>query len=112
MTHEPKPITCVVDPKRGLMYVKWQDQHESLIPLADVRQNCPCIQCGEVRRNADPLRVLQPEQARPSSEPVGVRELGNHALQIFWSDGHEAGLYGWPLIRSLCPCEACKVGKF
>ncbi|MGH2545050.1 MAG: DUF971 domain-containing protein, partial [Ardenticatenaceae bacterium] len=85
------------------MYVRWQDDHESLIPLRTVRQNCPCVECRMLRENADPLRMLQAGQVEPSVEPVAVEQLGNHALQIFWKDGHQAGLYPWGLLRALCP---------
>lgn len=106
-----KPISCIVDPRRGLMYVKWQDEHESLIPLQTVRQHCPCVECRMLRENSDPLRTLKVGQAEPSIEPVGVEQLGNHALQITWKDGHNAGLYPWPLLRGLCPCDACEQAR-
>jgi DUF971 family protein len=28
--------------------------------------------------------------------------VGNYALKITWSDGHNSGLYTWPHLRRLC----------
>lgn len=106
-----KPSNCIVDPKKGLMYTQWADGHQSLIPLAAVRAACPCIACKMVREDFDPLRTLSAEQATPSTVPVGVQELGNHALQITWQDGHNAGLYPWALLRGLCPCDQCQPAR-
>lgn len=108
---EPKPKQCTLDPRRGLMYVKWQDNHESLIPLVTVRQLCPCVQCQQKREAAaedDPLRVLPAHVAEMSTVPIGVEQLGNHALSIAWADGHQTGIYTWNYLRALCPCERCR----
>lgn len=108
---EPKPKQCIVDPRRGLMYLKWQNDHESLIPLTTVRQLCPCVQCQEQREAAthdDPLRVLSPSVANMSVEPVAVEPQGNYALLIRWSDGHATGIYTWGYLRAMCPCAECQ----
>lgn len=108
--NERQPKQCITDPKRGLMYLRWQDDHESLIPLDTVRQHCPCAECRHLREQnatADPLRVLPANLAQPSTEPIGVQAVGLYALQIFWSDGHQTGIYPWGLLRALCPCRAC-----
>ena len=42
-------------------------------------------------------------------EPERIERVGETALRILWSDGHES-LYTWPFLRTSCPCAACKEG--
>ena len=37
--------------------------------------------------------------------------VGNYALQLFWFDGHQAGLYSYRYLRMLCHCAACHDGS-
>ena len=34
-----------------------------------------------------------------------VELVGNYALQFFWSDGHNTGIYTWDYLYRLCPTE-------
>lgn len=36
-----------------------------------------------------------------------IRQIGNHAIRIHWSDGHSNGMYQWETLRDLCPCGGC-----
>lgn len=38
---------------------------------------------------------------------AGIEAVGNYALLLRWSDGHDTGIWGWSRLRELCPCEAC-----
>ena len=39
--------------------------------------------------------------------PTTFERIGETALRVVWSDGHES-LYPWPLLRTQCPCAVCK----
>jgi len=39
---------------------------------------------------------------------LSVEEVGNYALRIHWSDGHQTGIYTWEFFRRLCPCPECR----
>ena len=47
--------------------------------------------------------------AASSSEPARIERIGETALRICWSDGHES-IYAWSLLRVSCPCAACREG--
>jgi len=34
--------------------VAWQDGHETVLPYADLRRQCPCAQCAVTRREMAP----------------------------------------------------------
>jgi DUF971 family protein len=40
-----------------------------------------------------------------SEDLVDMKVVGNYALQLNWSDGHNSGIYSWQFLRELCPCE-------
>lgn len=42
-----------------------------------------------------------------SHDPERIERVGETALKIRWSDGHES-LYPWHLLRAVCPCAACR----
>ena len=101
------PVNIEVDCKGGELRIAWADGHQSVYPLAYLRKHCPCAVCNEQRNNQDPLRVLKPDQAlatgelTPDRQPVEL--VGNYALQFFWKDGHQTGIYTLGIIISPCP---------
>jgi DUF971 family protein len=34
--------------------------------------------------------------------------VGNYAVRIHWSDGHNSGIYSWEHLRKICPCAECR----
>jgi len=79
----------------------WSDGKESYIPLEKLRRSCPCATCGgepdvlgHVQR---PLVSYSPY----SFELRSFRFVGGYALQPTWNDGHDTGLYSFPLLRKL-----------
>ena len=42
---------------------------------------------------------------------VGIMELepvGNYAIRINWSDGHNTGIYSYEHLRAICQCAECR----
>lgn len=44
-----------------------------------------------------------------ANEPKQVERVGEDALRVQWSDGHDS-LYPWELLRRSCPCAVCREG--
>ena len=90
------------------MLIRWDDGHESRIPLRTLRAACPCAGCqGETVL----LRTYEPvdHPTRPGAyELKGAQPVGSYALQLTWGDSHATGLYTWDTLRALCPCPACR----
>ena len=87
--------------EKQLLIVEWSDGERSEFPLAALRARCPCATCRTDREDAkkNPLRVLK-------ADPTGVRVttaklVGNYAIQFFWSDGHNTGIFEFKFLRSL-----------
>jgi ATP-binding protein involved in chromosome partitioning len=85
--------------------VTWGDGHESHLPGAWLRRNCPCAACvsEETGRRTLDARSIPDDLAIARCEPVG-----QYALSISFGDGHATGIYTFETLRRLCPCPACQ----
>ncbi|KAF0813841.1 hypothetical protein IGB42_01520 [Andreprevotia sp. IGB-42] len=68
----------------------------SAISFAVLRQQCRCTEC----RSASLLGKPHPLAA--GVQVTGITPVGNYAVQLHFSDGHERGIYPWPYLLSLC----------
>jgi DUF971 family protein len=80
--------------------VTWQDKHESIFPIVNLRRACPCRDC-EARQ----ARTKEPSEAARTLEGVG--RVADASLMLRWADGHET-LFLLEELRDLCGCAACK----
>lgn len=84
--------------------ITWKDGIVSKYPLYGLRKNCPCVMC---RGGHDKMQHFEPEAFFIEHPPrININTLlpiGNHALQITWSDGHNSGMYRWDTLRWLDP---------
>lgn len=95
------------------LYIQWADGHESLYSLFGLRKNCPCVECrGGHSKMGSFDKSLFHVDAPQRFEAEDVKQVGNHAIRIYWSDGHSNGMYQWETLRKLCPCSACMEHDF
>ena len=45
---------------------------------------------------------------KPALKMLGVEPVGNYAIRINWSDGHNSGIYSYEHFRRICQCAECK----
>ena len=57
------------------------------------------------RGGHDKMQIFEPSAFNEkTSIPVIINradQVGNHAIQIYWSDGHNSGMYRWSTLREL-----------
>lgn len=86
------------------LHIRWADGQESVIPLTQLRQACPCATCRAAREERDRKApaAIRPAENQQDMVTADMAELvGNYGLRIRWKDGHEAGIYDFGLLRSL-----------
>ncbi|MHC4408349.1 MAG: DUF971 domain-containing protein [Planctomycetota bacterium] len=81
-----------------VLAITWNDGVESHYRVFDLRAACPCAQCVDELTGK---RILDPKNVDPEVKPVDIVSVGNYALQIKWSDGHDTGIYSWVRLRAL-----------
>lgn len=107
---ETRPKSVTVHKGDKLFEIIWRDDHISKFPLHGLRKACPCVVCkgghAEMGKPVDPSVFFEKPERLINIQHID--QIGNYAIQITWSDGHNSGIYKWETLREMCPCEQCK----
>ena len=100
-----RPAHLDLKKDKGLA-VRWGDGSLSFFPIQYLRAMSPSADARELRDEMakNPLAVLPPDVAQAMSKPVSAVDaemVGNYALRIRFSDGHDTGLYSWSYLRQI-----------
>ena len=95
---KPKKIEI----KDNNLVIEWDDDSKSLISLKYLRDECPCAGCkGETVL----LKTYRPPEIKNITTGMykinDIKIVGGYAIQIFWKDGHNTGIYSWEYLRDL-----------
>lgn len=96
--HEAVPPEAIDVTPANEILVRWPGGAEVRLPAFALRDACPCAGCveeGTGRKILDPATI--PADVRPGL----VEPVGNYAVKIHWSDGHDTGIYTWTHLREL-----------
>jgi len=106
------PEHIAVSKSKGIK-IDWKDGHHSDYPLARLRDSCPCATCTGAHGTepqktgySSPVKEAFP-MFKPALKMLSVEPVGNYAIRIHWSDGHNSGIYSWEHFRQICPCPDC-----
>jgi len=89
---------------RSTISFDWPDGHKTVYPARELRLRCRCAACIE-EMSGRPLL-----DAATVSENVRAQRIdlvGQYAIQIGWTDGHDSGIYNFRDLRANCPCATC-----
>ncbi len=104
------PEHIAVSKSRGLN-IDWKDRHHSEYGLKYLRDHCPCATCTGVHGTPPASESSNPgdpfQMYKPALKMLKVEPVGNYAIRINWSDGHNTGIYSWEHLRRICPCPEC-----
>lgn len=93
---------------RGLA-VRWQDGTSSYYPISYLRRMSPSADMKELREEMErnPLAILPSTNGGQGGSGTVVASdaemVGNYAIKITFSDGHNTGLYSWAYLREIDP---------
>ncbi|MBT8041966.1 MAG: P-loop NTPase [Pontiella sp.] len=106
-----KPERPKVDFDAKTITLTWPDGETSVVSNAALRRACSCALCVDEMTRApllDPKTIPMDIHA----EKVGI--IGNYAVMVDWSDGHNTGFFPYTTIRELaskttagCGSESC-----
>jgi DUF971 family protein len=89
----PEAIDVMAD---GAVRITWPGGAEATIPAVRLRDGCPCAGCVE---EGTGKKILDPATIPADIKPLEIHAVGNYAVQIHWSDGHNTGIYTWQTLR-------------
>lgn len=105
---DPVPPPTALDLKRDAsLTVTWQDGTTSIYPVAYLRKMSPSADARVLREEMqkNPLTVLP---GGGSDQPLTVENaelVGNYAIRLIFSDGHDTGIYSWRYLKAIDPAN-------
>jgi len=79
----------------------WEDGEESFLSFDHLRKSCPCAACQGEPDVTGKVLVPKVAHAEKSFELVRYEIVGGYALQLYWADGHNTGIYSFDYLRGL-----------
>lgn len=115
LSMEPAPRAIDLKKDRGLT-VEWADGGTSYYSIAYLRKMSPSADVRQQRdeQKKNPLAVLSATTVKAIESQtkgqgltaLGAELVGNYALRIRFSDGHDTGIYSWQYLREIDPMVA------
>jgi DUF971 family protein len=92
-------IPIEIKVKEKYLQIKWDDDSETTIQLANLRRFCPCAICTsqEESHHHDYIKVLSDEQIALKS----INIVGNYAVGVRWADNHNTGIYDFNYLKKI-----------
>ncbi|MDX2117579.1 MAG: DUF971 domain-containing protein [Planctomycetota bacterium] len=99
------PVKLDLKKDRGLT-IEWDDGTTSYYSIAYLRRMSPSADMKQLREEMakNPLTVLPANAGRAGALVATDAEMvGNYAIKISFSDGHDTGIYSWRYLREIDP---------
>jgi DUF971 family protein len=113
------PEHIAISKSKGIE-IDWKDGHHSSYGVEYLRDWCPCATCAgshgttprpktsSASANSSPTPPNPFQMYKAKEKMVSIEPVGNYALRIVWSDGHNTGIYSYDHLRHICPCPECR----
>lgn len=106
---EPMPLPQeIIGLGRPEITLVWEDEHRTVYRARDLRLRCRCAHCVEETSGAP---LLDPATVPPDVVARHIELVGQYAIHIRWSDGHDTGIYSFRSLRENCPCATCQAAR-
>ncbi|MSR62004.1 MAG: DUF971 domain-containing protein [Planctomycetes bacterium] len=92
MAPQPRQITRS-DPRR--IEFEWDNGEHTELTAIQLRAMCPCAACVDELTG---VRRHDPRSVPEDMQHTDVRLVGNYALTMGFSDGHNTGIYPFPML--------------
>jgi DUF971 family protein len=94
------PVDIKANTQAAALEITWPGGQVDRHAFAALRAACPCANCVDEWTGA---RILDPATIPLEIKITAMQLVGNYALKIVWSDGHDTGLYTWKKLREIAP---------
>ena len=96
MSEGPVPTAITLHQKSRVMEIAFDDGRRFSLPFEYLRVYSPS---AEVRGHGPGQEVLQ--VGKRDVEIKEIEPVGNYAVKLVFSDGHDTGLYSWDYLHEL-----------
>ncbi|MCZ0813683.1 MAG: P-loop NTPase [Pseudomonadota bacterium] len=101
-TDGPADRLAALDHEAGALLLRWADGAQQRLTGRDLRLACQCAQC---RDEMSGKRLLNPENVPLDLSLTRIWSVGNYALGMAFSDGHDTGIYTFKALRDMAGTE-------
>lgn len=98
----PSDRLSALDHADGALLLRWADGTDQRLSERDLRLACQCAQC---RDEMSGKRLLNPDTVPLNLGLTRVWSVGNYALGMAFSDGHDTGIYTFKALRAMAGTE-------
>jgi DUF971 family protein len=95
---EKPPTPQAIDRAPDGFAIRWDDGVTTRVSVRKLRLGCPCAMCVD---EATGRPLLDPQSVAEGIGVTRMEQVGNYAVRIVFTDGHETGLFDWALMRRL-----------
>jgi DUF971 family protein len=95
-TTSPRPLDIRLHQASRLLEIKFDNNTECMLSCEFLRVYSPS---AEVRGHGRGQEVLQ--TGKENVNITGIEQIGNYAVRLTFSDGHDTGLYSWDYLYEL-----------
>jgi DUF971 family protein len=92
----PRPTEIRLHQKSRLLEISFDDNTECMLSCEFLRVYSPS---AEVKGHGPGQEVLQ--TGKEDVTITGIEPIGNYAVRLKFSDGHDTGLYSWDYLHEL-----------
>ncbi len=91
-----------LDHNMGNLHLTWADGMAQILGARDLRILCRCAKCRDEVTGA---RLLDPDSVPLDIDLTRIWSVGNYALGLAFSDGHDTGIYTFTSLRTMNSTE-------
>lgn len=97
---DPRTEATKIDLKDSALtfVVEWADGQATRVPYQQLRQLCACAVCVD---EVTGERKLDPDSIPDDIGVSDCEQVGLYGLRIYWTDGHQTGIYTWDRLREI-----------
>ncbi len=94
--NSPRPTDIRLHQSSRLLEISFDDGNSAMLSCEFLRVYSPS---AEVRGHGPGQEVLQ--TGKENVNITGIEPVGNYAIKLIFSDGHDTGLYSWDYLYNL-----------
>ncbi|MEK6553110.1 MAG: DUF971 domain-containing protein [Bacteroidota bacterium] len=85
--------------EKNYLFIKWNDDTETSIKLANLRKNCTCAFCVSEKDNNGSKYI--PIYSNEQLFIKDIQMIGSYAIGIVWADKHNTGIYDFNYLKKI-----------
>ena len=84
-----------------LLLLQWSDGSEHALPIAQLRDNCPCASCAGEKDVFGNTYAGISQKTDKNIKITKYSLIGNYGVRFFFSDNHSDGIYTFDFLKKL-----------